>query len=145
MHLVAVIDWYSRYIVGWRLLDDMAAPGVVACMRDAIGAHGAPAIADSDQGSAYGSAAYEQLLKDAHVPQGMDGKARWVGNVIVERWFRSSKSECMKIEEYETPRELRGIIGEYIRKYNNRRLHESSDYETTASWCYSGIAAQLAA
>jgi putative transposase len=51
----------------------------------------------------------------------------------------------MKIEEYETPRELRGIIGEYIRKYNNRRLHELSDYETPASWYYSGIAAQLAA
>lgn len=123
MHLVAFIDWYSRYIVGWRLLDDMAAPGVVACS----------------------SAAYEQLLKDAHVLQGMDGKARWVDNVIVERWFGSLKSECIKIEEHETPRELRGIIGEYIRKYSNRRLHESLDYETPASWYYSGIAAQLAA
>lgn len=145
MHPVAVIDWYSRYIVGWRLLDDMAAPGVVACMRDAIEAHGAPAMANSDQGSACSSAAYEQLLKDAHVLQGMDGKARWVDNVIVERWFGSLKSECIKIEEHETPRELRGIIGEYIRKYSNRRLHESLDYETPASWYYSGIAAQLAA
>ena len=114
-------------------------------MRDAIGAHGAPAMANSDQGSAYSSAAYGQLLKDAHVLQSMDGKARWVDNVIAERWFRSLKSECVKIKEYETPRELRGIIDEYVRKYNNRRLHESLDYETPASWYYSGIAAQLAA
>ena len=73
MCLVAVIDRYSRYIAGWRLLDDMGAAGAVACMRDAIGAHGAPAIASSDQGSAYSSAAYGQLLKDAHVLQSMDG------------------------------------------------------------------------
>jgi hypothetical protein len=51
----------------------------------------------------------------------------------------------LKMGECETPRELRGIIGEYIRKHNDRRLHESSDYEAPASWCYSGIAAQLAA
>ena len=77
-------------------------------MRDAIGAHGAPATANSDQGSVYGSAACEQLLKDSRVPQSVDGKARWVGNVIVGRWFRSPKSECVKIGGYETPRELRG-------------------------------------
>jgi len=76
MHLVAAIGWYGRHIVGWRLLDDMAAPGVVARMRDAIEAHGAPAIANSGQGSVCSSAAYEQLLKDAHALQGMDGKAR---------------------------------------------------------------------
>ena len=145
MYLVAVIDWFSRYIVGWRLLDDMGAAGVVACMRDAIEEHGAPAIANSDQGSVCSSAAYEQLLEDAHVLQSMDGKARWVDNVIVEHWFRSLKSECVKIEEYETPRELRGIIDEYVRKYNNRRTHESLDYETPASWYYSGIAARQAA
>ena len=75
----------------------------------------------------------------------MDGKARWVDNVIVERWFRSLKSECIKIEEYETPRELRAIIDRYVRTYNERRLHESLDYETPATWYYSGIAAQLAA
>ena len=102
-------------------------------------------MASSDQGSVCNSAAYERLLKDSRVLQGMDGKARWVDNVIVERWFRSLKSECVKIEGYETPRELRGIIDEYVRKYNDRRLHESLDYETPASWRYSGIAAQLAA
>ena len=97
------------------------------------------------KGLVYSSAAYEQLLKDAHVLQGLDGKARWVDNVIAGRWLRSLESECMKIEEHETPRELRGIIGEYIRKHDNRRLHESSDCETPASWYYSGTAAQLAA
>ena len=84
MRLVAVTGWFSRYIVGWRLLDDMGAAGVVACMRDAIEAHGAPAIANSDQGSVYNSAAYEQLLRDNCIMQSMDGKARWVDNVIVE-------------------------------------------------------------
>lgn len=75
----------------------------------------------------------------------MDGKARWVDNVIVERWFRALKCECVKISEYSTPRELRKLIGDYVNQYNNRRLHESLDYETPASWYYSGIAASRAA
>ena len=63
----------------------------------------------------------------------------------LERWFRSLKSEWLKVEEYETPRQLRALIDEYVRKYNNRRTHESLDYETPASWYYSGIAARQAA
>ena len=145
VYLVCIIDWFSRYIVGWRLLDDMSAPGIVTCMQQAIETFGAPAIANSDQGSVYSSNAYETLLKDNYILQSMDGKARWVDNVIVERWFRSLKTECIKIEEYETPRELRQIISEYVKTYNERRPHESLDYDTPAQWYYSGIAADKAA
>lgn len=145
MRPVAVAGWHGRRIAGWRLLGGMAAPGVAARMRDAIGAHGAPAMANSDRGSACDSAACGQLLEDARVPQGMDGEARRVDDVVVGRWSRSLRSECAKIEEREAPGELRGIIDEHVGKRNDRRLHESLDHGTPASWCYSGMAARLAA
>ena len=145
MYLIAIIDWFSRYIVGWKLVDDMGAANVVDCMRRAFDEHGEPAIANSDQGSVFTSNEYEKLLESRHVMQSMDGKARWVDNVVVERWFRSLKCERVKINEYSTPRELRKLISDYVNQYNNRRLHESLDYETPASWYYSGIAAKQAA
>lgn len=141
MYLTCVIDWYSRYVVGWRLADDMAAPGVCACVARAIAEHGAPAIINSDQGSVFNSALYEGMLAAAHVRQSMDGKARWADNVIVERWFRSLKCDKLKIEEYETPAQLRRLIADYVEQYNSRRPHESLGYDAPSEWYYSGLMA----
>lgn len=141
MYLTCVIDWFSRYVVGWRLADDMAAPGVAACMRDAFDEHGEPAIVNSDQGSVFNSAQYEGLLKGRHVMQSMDGKARWVDNVVIERWFRSLKSEWLRANEYSTPLELRRLVAQYVDQYNSTRPHESLGYETPESWYHSGLMA----
>ena len=138
MYLTCVIDWFSRYVVGWRLADDMGAAGVCACVEEAFAAHGTPAILNSDQGSVFNSAAYEGLLAGNGVRQSMDGKARWVDNVIVERWFRSLKSECLRAGEYETPAELRRLIADYVEQYNNARRHQSLGYETPSEWYHSG-------
>ena len=141
MYLTCVIDWYSRLVVAWRLADDMGAAGVCACVKEAFAAHGTPSILNSDQGSVFNSAAHEGLLASSRVRQSMDGKARWVDNVIVERWFRSLKTECVRISERETPAELQRLIAAYVEQYNNARPHQSLGYDTPAEWYYSGLMA----
>lgn len=118
MCLTCIIDWYSRYVVGWKLASDMGVAGVCECARAAFGEHSEPAIMNSDQGSVFSSVEYEGLLASRCVRQSMDGKARWIDNVIVERWFRSLKSEHLRANKYETPAELRQLIAAYVEQYN---------------------------
>ncbi|SDC68845.1 putative transposase [Parafannyhessea umbonata] len=139
MYLTAVIDWYSRYIVSFRLSDTMQAKEVVRCVKDAFRRHGRPSILNSDQGSVFGSDEYVELLKGAHVIQSMDGKSRWRDNVLMERWFRTLKSECLRTTEYSTPKQLERIISDFVSYYNDERIRQSLDYETPASWYFSGI------
>ena len=84
MYLTAVIDWYSRYVVAWRLSDTMRACEVVACSRQAYREHGTPSIQNSDQGSVFSSEEYVSLLRAHGIRQSMDGRRRWADNVIVE-------------------------------------------------------------
>jgi len=111
MYLTAIIDWYSRYIVGWELSDTLDTAPVLAALKGAISRCGKPEIINSDQGSQFTSDNYTMYLQVAKIRQSMDGKARWVDNVIIERWFRSLKNERIYPYEYLTPRALRiGIL-----------------------------------
>jgi len=125
MYLTAIIDWYSRFIVGWELSDTLDTAPVLEAMKKAINKYGIPAIINSDQGSQFTSDDYMGLLKLRKITQSMDGKARWVDNVIIERWFRSLKCENIYITEYTNPRELRCGINEYVKQYNYERPHQS--------------------
>lgn len=107
MYLTAIIDWYSRMIVGWNLSDTLDNGYVIQAVKDAVAAHGTPAILNSDQGCQFTSNAYKTLLKGLHIRQSMDGKSRWADNVMIERWFRSLKTEEIYLNEYPTPRALR--------------------------------------
>ena len=127
MYLTAIIDWYSRYIVGWALSDTLETAPVLDAVRQAIETHGVPAIINSDQGSQFTSGEYIKLLESYGIRQSMDGKARWVDNVIIERWFRSLKTENIYITEYKNPRQLRHGIKEYVNDYNYERPHSSID------------------
>jgi len=133
MYLTAIIDWYSRFIVGWALSDTLDTAPVIEALRDAMEHYGIPCIINSDQGSQFTSDAYIRLLMLSGIRQSMDGKARWVDNVIIERWFRSLKTEYVYINDYTSPRELRAGIKNYIRDYNTLRPHQSLDYETPAT------------
>lgn len=139
MYLTAVIDWYSRYIVSWRLSDTMKAQEVVMCVKQAFKDYGTPSIMNSDQGSVFCSDEYVALLSSKGIAQSMDGKARWRDNVIIERWFRTLKSECLRLSEYSTPQELRDIIGKFVESYNSERIHQSLGYETPEMWYFAGI------
>lgn len=130
MYLTAIIDWYSRMILGWELSDSLDTAPVLDAVKRAMATHGIPAIINSDQGSQFTSEEYTALLKNSGIRQSMDGKARWVDNVIIERWFRSLKTENIYINEYTTPRQLRAGIRDYINAYNTERPHQSLNYET---------------
>jgi len=124
MYLTAIIDWYSRFIVGWALSDTLDTAPVLEAVKKAVATYGAPAIINSDQGPQFGSEAYTGYLKENKIRQSMDGKARWIDNVIIERWFRSLKCEDIYINEYNTPRELRLGIKKYVEEYNTERPHQ---------------------
>lgn len=130
MFLTAIIDWHSRYIVGWSLSDTLEAAAATQAVSDAITQHGIPGIINSDQGSQFTSTEYRELLLRHKIRQSMDGKARWVDNVIIERWFRSLKVEYVYINDYESPRELRAGIAGYIDIYNRSRPHQALGYQT---------------
>jgi len=127
MYLTAIIDWHSRYIVGWELSDTLDTAPVLQAVKKAINTYGTPGIINSDQGSQFTSDDYTSFLKERGIRQSMDGKARWVDNVIIERWFRSLKYDNIYINEYNSPKELRGGIASYIKEYNYDRPHQSHD------------------
>ncbi len=141
MYLTAIIDWYSRFIVGWALSDTLETAPVLHAMRQAVERYGIPGIVNSDQGSQFTSNEYKEFLRSQGIRQSMDGKARWVDNVIIERWFRSIKTEYVYISEYNSPKELRVGIWEYITDYNKLRPHQSHGYETPEQVFYSKFAA----
>jgi len=130
MYLTAIIDWYSRYIVGWELSDTLDTAPVLAAVRKAISIYGTPEIINSDQGSQFTSDDYTECLKSMNIGQSMDGKGRWVDNVVIERWFRSLKIERIYPYEYLTPKALRIGIREYIKEYNTERPHQTHNYLT---------------
>lgn len=120
MYLTAIIDWHSRMLVGWNLSDTLDTGYVLQAVRDAVEAHGIPAILNFDQGSQFTSGAYKALLRELHITQSMDGKSRWADNIMIERWFRSLKVEEIYPNEYNSP----------IEQYNTMRPHEALACET---------------
>lgn len=125
MYLTAIIDWCSRFIVSWALSDTLDTAPVLGAVKTAIETHGIPSIINSDQGSQFTSNDYIECLASQGIRQSMDGKARWVDNVLIERWFRSLKCEYIYINEFETPRALRHGIAAYIHEYNHERPHSA--------------------
>ena len=130
MYLTAIIDWHSRKIVGWRLSDTLSTQPVLEAVREAVEQFGVPGILNSDQGSQFTSEDYRQLLQELHIRQSMDGKGRWADNIMIERWFRSLKTEEIYPKEYRSPKELRKALTEYINLYNQERPHQSLDNAT---------------
>lgn len=129
MYLVAVIDWYSRYIVSWRLSDTLEITFVLETVKEALQL-GTPEYWNSDQGSHFTSPQYLQMLKDLEINISMDGKGRALDNIFTERFWRSLKYEEIFLNEYDTPRILRIAVIEYIRFYNIDRPHQSLNYRT---------------
>lgn len=130
MYLTAIIDWFSRKIMGWELSDTLETAPVLDAVRTAVERFGTPAILNSDQGSQFTSAEYKSLLQSLDIRQSMDGRSRWADNIMIERWFRSLKTELIYVNEFHSPKELRQAIRQYVSDYNTLRPHEALDYET---------------
>ena len=129
MYLTAIIDWYSRRLVGHYLSDTLDATSVIYTVKETVKKCGIPAIINSDQGSQFTSDDYKALLHSLNIRQSMDGRSRWADNIMIERWFRSLKTEQLYPNEYHSPRELRQLINTYADDYNNIRPHEALGYK----------------
>ena len=130
MYLTAIIDWFSRKIVGWELSDTLETAPVLDAVRTAVERCGIPAILNSDQSCQFTSDGYKALLQSLGIRQSMDGKSRWADNIMIERWFRSLKTELIYVNEFRSPKQLRQEIRQYISDYNTLRPHQALDYET---------------
>ncbi len=124
LYLVAIIDWYSRYVVTWELSDTLELPFVLTAAKRALST-AVPAIWNHDQGSHFTSPQYTALLLDKEVRISMDGKGRALDNIFTERLWRSVKYEEVYLHDYATPRDARRGLAAYFLFYNDERLHQS--------------------
>lgn len=130
VYLVAVIDWYSRKVLSWRLSNTMDAGFCVDCLEQALQLHGTPEIFNTDQGSQFTSEAFTDVLKAQGIQISMDGRGRAADNIFVERLWRSVKYEDIYLKGYAAMPELMIGLTEYFAFYNTERTHQSLDYKT---------------
>ena len=132
LYLVAVMDWYSRYVLAWRLSNTMDTSFCLDALEDAL-RKGRPEIFNTDQGAQFTSTAFTDKLETAGVRISMDGCGRWLDNVFVERLWRSLKYEEVHLKAYANGLEARIGIGQWVRFYNERRPHQALGYKTPAA------------
>ena len=130
VYLAAIIDWFSRRVLAWRLSITMEAAFCVEALEEALARHGKPEIFNTDQGSQFTSEVFTGVLTRDRVAISMDGKGAWRDNVFVERLWRSVKYEEVYLRAYDTVAEARASIGRYLSFYNSRRPHSSLDRQT---------------
>ena len=124
LYLTAIIDWYSRCIVGWEIDDTLDTRMVMNALKKALMV-ATPDIINSDQGCQFTSDEYRAFLKEQGIRQSMDGKSRWADNIMIERWFRTFKYDEAYLTQYKNIKEARIAIRSYIRTYNFERCHSA--------------------
>jgi putative transposase len=130
VYLCAVMDWFARRILAWRLSNTMEAEFCVEALEEALAKHGKPEIFNSDQGSQFTGAAFTGVLIENDIAISMDGKGAWRDNVFVERFWRSVKYEEVYLRAYDDVPEARASLGRYLTFYNGRRPHTALDRRT---------------
>jgi len=131
LYLVAIIDWYSRYVLSWRLSNTLDADFCVEALEEAL-RKGRPDIFNTDQGSQFTGEAFTGLLRQHGVRISMDGKGRYSDNLFIERLWRTVKYEEVYLKAYQNGRDARVGIGDYFRFYNAERPHQALGYRTPA-------------
>ena len=130
VYLAAVVDWFSRRVLAWRLSITMEVAFCLEAVEEALVRHGKPDIFNTDQGSQFTSQAFTGLLKSNDIAISMDGRGSWRDNVFVERLWRSVKYEEVYLRAYESVAEARASLGRYLDFYNRKRPHSSLDART---------------
>jgi putative transposase len=128
-YLVAVMDWYSRYVISWRLSNSMDVDFCVEALEEAL-SKSKPEIFNTDQGSQFTSREFTETLKSNDVAISMDGKGRAIDNVMIERLWRTVKYEEVYLKEYVTGTDCYKGLGEYLNYYGHQRRHQSLDRQT---------------
>ena len=130
VYLVAVLDWFSRKVLAWRLSTTLETGPCIEALNDAMRRHGKPEIMNTDQGSQFTSIDFIKTLKDADIQISMDGKGAWRDNVFVERLWRTIKYEEVYLRAYDSVSAARESLRRYLKFYNTRRPHSSLDGRT---------------
>jgi putative transposase len=130
VYLTAVVDWFSRRVLAWRLSITMEVEFCLDAVEEALAKYGTPEIFNTDQGSQFTSVGFTGLLRDKGIAISMDGKGSWRDNVFVERVWRSVKYEEVYLRAYDSVTEARASIGRYLDFYNRKRPHSSLDART---------------
>ena len=125
LYLVAIMDWFSRKVLSWRLSNSMEADFCVEALKEALAKYGPPEIMNSDQGSQFTGFEWTNTLTGVGVKISMDGRGRWIDNRMIERLWRSLKYECVYLRAFETGSEARAGIGRWIHYYNAERPHST--------------------
>lgn len=133
LYLTAVIDWYSRYVLSWRLSNTMDVEFCREALKEALKRYGKPEIFNSDQGSQFTSPQFTSILLQNDIVISMDGRGRAIDNVFIERLWRSVKYECLYLHRFEYSAEVWSALNEYFDLHNNRKPHQALQYKTPSS------------
>ena len=136
--LMAIIDWYSRRVLSWRLSNTMETSFCLEAVQEALEQYGCPEIFNTDQGSQFTSTDFTEMLLNRGIKVSMDGKGRFTDNIFIERLWRSLKYEEVYLNAYESLLEARIGIGRYFNFFNGKRPHKALGYQTPASF-YDGL------
>jgi putative transposase len=145
LYLVAILDWYSRRVLSWRLSNTLESGFCVEALEEALSHHGVPEIFNTDQGAQFTAEVFTGVLRERGIQISMDGKGRCLDNVFVERLWRSLKYEEVYLHAYADAREARVGIGGYFAFYNDRRPHQALGYQTPAAFYRAGLATKAVA
>lgn len=137
LYLIAILDWYSRRVLSWKIADMMTADVCVEALREAL-TQATPEIHNSDQGSQFTSEAYTNLLKSNGIAISMDGRGRCFDNIFTERLWRTVKYEEVYLQRYASLLHAKESLDRYFHLYNTIRLHSSLNYKTPAEIYFGG-------
>jgi len=144
VYLTAVIDWYSRKVLSWKLSNTMEVAFCKSVVVEAIKNYGTPEIFNTDQGSQYTSDEFTSLLKDNNIKISMDGKGRALDNIFVERLWRTVKQEEVYLREYQGIKDTRNSLNKYFEYYNKNRRHQSLNDEYPEDVYYGTVREEVA-
>ena len=139
VYLVAIVDWYSRRILAWRLSNTLTTDFCIEALQEALLRYGAPEIFNTDQGSQFTSAEFTGVLKQHGIRISMDGKGCWRDNVFVERLWRTIKYDEVYLKAYDSVSHAKASLGEFITFYNSRRPHQTFAGKTPDMIYFAGL------
>ena len=137
MYLVAIMDWWSRYVVGWELSNSLDSEFCIRAWTGALGAGRQPLINNSDQGCQFTSEAWLEAVESVGVDVSMDGRGRWIDNRLIERLWRSVKQEDIYPQDYADGLTAQRGLARWFADYNHLRPHQALGYATPAEWYHS--------
>jgi putative transposase len=129
VYLFAIMDWHSRHVLSWRVSTSLETGFCLEALAEAVSTYGSPEIFNTDQGCQFTSKAWVDQLESLGIKVSMDGRGRYLDNIVVERLWRSVKYEEVYLKQYQTVTEAKDALSSYLKLYNTERLHQTLGYQ----------------